>query len=622
MDATTPTESTPAPAEPDFAAFDLLVDALARWAAAAPAWPPARRVRAEWDEVAPRLDAARRELSRVLVVGVVGGTGTGKSTLVNALAGADVTAAGDVARPTTVNPVVIAARDVDVSWLPLDAMQARLVRSDSPAVASIVLVDCPDPDTQGSAAAPPDAARPSATNRNRDLLEAVLPACDVLLLVSTAQKYRSWIVAREVAAFAPGRPLLFVQTHASRDPDIRGDWRKELESQGFDVPRIFRLDGVEAAARAAAGLAPEPGFRDLVAAIEAEFSGRAARRVRRTGALDLAAWFMRGARHDLAAATAPVAALATGVDTERRRLEAILARSITATLRANRSAWQRLIGDDVVARWHGGPFASFLHVMATLGSLWQRVRPGAGVVGRLLAGQPMQAVVGEGGWRAVEDLGLPAGEVEQSRSVLAGLAARAGMHEPLVGRARLDEAAADAATASVVDRAGRWLGAGIDRLVADRRTRVGRPALHWLFEGLFAALLVTVLVRAGWNFFHGNLWEGRPVSGIGFLEEAIVWVVLWGLALRWIVLGLVRLGLDRDIQSLVGSVASSRLADPLLADFASAAAVTSAWLDEAARLGAEADRMAAAGGETPGLGRLRRGAFAPDEPGDARPPAA
>jgi hypothetical protein len=151
---------------------------------------------------------------------------------------------------------------------------------------------------------------------------------------------------------------------------------------------------------------------------------------------------------------------------------------------------------------------------------------------------------------------------------------------------------------------------------------VGRPALHWLFEGLFAALLVTVLVRAGWNFFHGNLWEGRPVSGIGFLEEAIVWVVLWGLALRWIVLGLVRLGLDRDIQSLVGSVASSRLADPLLADFASAAAVTSAWLDEAARLGAEADRMAAAGGETPGLGRLRRGAFAPDEPGDARPPAA
>lgn len=599
---------TPAP-EPDFAAFDLLIDALGRWAPAGPAWPPARRVKSEWEGVAPRLDKARLELSRVLVVGVVGGTGTGKSTLVNALAGSEVTTAGDVARPTTINPVVVAARDVDVSWLPLDAMQARLVRSDSPAVANIVLVDCPDPDTQAVVETPPAAAsKPSATNRNRDLLEAVLPACDVLLLVSTAQKYRSWIVAREVAAFAPGRPLLFVQTHASRDPDIRGDWRMELESQGFDVPRIFRIDGVEAAARAAAGLEPEAGFRELVAAIDGELAGRAARRVRRTGALDLAAWFTRQARGDLAASGEPVAALAAGVETERGRLEAILARSIGETLRANRSAWQRLIADDVVARWQGGPFASFLHVIAALGSFWNRVRPGTGVVGRLLAGQSVSGAgaARDGGWKAVEELGLPAGEVEQSRSVLAGLAARAGIQEPLVGRARLDDAAAATATAALVDRAGAWLSAGIDRLVVERRGRVGRPAIHWLFEGLFSALLVTVLVRAGWNFFHGNLWEGKPVSGIGFLEEAIVWVILWGLLLRWLVFALVRLGLDRDIQGLVGSVASSRLVDPLLADFSSAASAVSAWIDEGTRLGAEGDRLAAACGETPGLGRLRR----------------
>jgi len=607
MDTPNGSSSSTAAAEPDFAAFDLLVEALRRWAPSGPAWPPARRVRSEWEGVAQRLDKARLELSRVLVVGVVGGTGTGKSTLVNALAGSEVTTAGDVARPTTINPVVVAARDVDVSWLPLDVMQARLVRSDSPAVANIVLVDCPDPDTQAAAGTPSaESSKPSAANRNRDLLEAVLPACDVLLLVSTAQKYRSWIVAREVAAFAPGRPLLFVQTHASRDPDIRDDWRKELESQGFDVPRIFRIDGVEATARAAAGLEPEPGFRDLVAAIDGELAGRAARRVRRTGALDLAAWFTRQARTDLAASGEMVAALAAGVDAERSRLESILARSISETLRANRSAWQRLIADDVVARWHGGPFASFLHVIAALGSLWSRVRPGTGVVGRLLAGQSMSGTARDGGWKAVEELGLPAGEVEQSRSVLAGLAARAGMQEPLVGRARLDDAAASAATAALVDRAGAWLSAGIDQLVAERRGRVGRSAYHWLFEALFSALLVTVLVRAGWNFFHGNLWEGKPVSGIGFLEEAIVWVILWGLLLRWLIFALVRLGLDRDIQGLVGSVASSRLVDPLLADFAVAAAGASAWIDEGTRLGAEADRLAGGCGETTGLGRLRR----------------
>jgi energy-coupling factor transporter ATP-binding protein EcfA2 len=600
--------------EPDFAAFDLLLEALGRWVEAGPEWPPARRVKVEWEAVAPRLDRARRELSRVLVVGVIGGTGTGKSTLVNALAGHEVTAAGDVARPTTVHPVVVAARDVDLTWLPLEAMQARLVRSDSPAVANIVLVDCPDPDTQDLqdrvAPSAEDAARPAAFNRNRDLLEAVLPVCDVLLLVSTAQKYRSWVVTREVLAFAPGRPLLFVQTHASRDPDIRDDWQRELESQGFDVPRIFRVDGVEAARRGAAGLEPEPGFRDLLAAVDAELAGRAARRVRRTGAVDLAAWFTRVARGELAAAAKPVAALAAGVDAERRRLEAILAGEVGERLRANRAGWQRSIADDVVGHWQGGPFAGFLHVIAALSSVWHRARPRGGLIGRLLAGQPAATVVAGDNWQAVEELGLATGEVEQSRSVLSGLAAQAGIGPPLVGRARLDAAQVPAATAAVLERAGHWLTSGLDRLATARRARIGRPAIHWVFEALFTGLLVAVLLRAGWNFFHGHLWEGKPVSGMGFVEEAIVWVVLWGLVLRWVVFALVRAGLDRDIQSLLSGLPAARLVDPLVADFANAATTTGSWTDDGLRLAGDADRLAAACGETPGLGRLRGGEHA------------
>ena len=172
-----------AASEPDFGGFDHMVESLARWSRSLPQWPPAGRVQAEWQAIEPRLDRARRELSRVLVVGVVGGTGTGKSTLVNALAGQVVTDAGDVARPTTTSPIVVAAPDVDLSWLPVETMGARIVRSDAPAVANIVLVDCPDPDTQAepdvAAASVGASARPSATNRNRDLLEAVLPACDV-----------------------------------------------------------------------------------------------------------------------------------------------------------------------------------------------------------------------------------------------------------------------------------------------------------------------------------------------------------------------------------------------------------------------------------------------------------
>jgi len=591
---------------------DALIAATERWTGSVVGWLPARAIAAEWGDLAPRLAGMREELSRVLVVGVVGGTGVGKSTLVNALAGREVTEAGDVARPTTRQPVVVCGSGVDVDWLAVEAFGGRLVRSDAPAVSGIVLIDCPDPDTQSLPRADDTAGGgpPAEGNRNRDRLEAVLPRCDVLLLVSTAQKYRSWIIARELATFAPGRPLLFVQTHASRDPDIRDDWRQELVSQGFEVPRIFRLDAVAAMQRAAVGEPSESAFQELVAAIDTELVGRAARRVRRTGVFDLLGWFLERSVARLETVRPAVAGLAAGVAAERTRLEKLLAAGIDRELRQGRHSWQRLIDEEVIARWQGSPFALFLHAVAGLRGLWGKVGGSPGLVGRLLAGEAAGAsrqVADQ--WQGLSELGLTAGEVEQSASVLAGLAEQAGAVPPLVDPARHELSPGSAEAAELLGRAGRWLAAGIDEIVGQRRQRLDWLVFRGLFELLFSGFLLVILLRAGLSFFGGRLWQGQPTGGGGFLSEAIFWLLIWGFVLRWAVFRLLRLGLDRELSRLVGRLPEAGLVDPLFSRYLAATGSMQRFLGEATRLRSELESLTAAAEPGPSdLGRLRPGA--------------
>ena len=102
----------------DLAHLELLaeIDALARrlrdWSRSAPPWRPAETCQAIIERLAGRLNSLRVRLESPLVVATLGGTGTGKSSLINALAGAEVVRTGR-GRPTTTRPALLCRPGLD-----------------------------------------------------------------------------------------------------------------------------------------------------------------------------------------------------------------------------------------------------------------------------------------------------------------------------------------------------------------------------------------------------------------------------------------------------------------------------------------------------------------------------
>src|SRR5690242_3239480 len=110
----------------------------------------------------------------LLVVMLMGGTGVGKSTLLNALAGAAV-AQASFTRPTTRDPVVYFHHAVSPEKLDPALRLCRLAQHDRDELLQKVLVDTPDLDSNDVA--------------NREKLIELLPVADVVLYVGSQEKY-------------------------------------------------------------------------------------------------------------------------------------------------------------------------------------------------------------------------------------------------------------------------------------------------------------------------------------------------------------------------------------------------------------------------------------------------
>ncbi|MCS6866979.1 MAG: GTPase domain-containing protein [Gemmataceae bacterium] len=167
----------------------------------------------------------------LLVIMLMGGTGVGKSTLLNALAGAPI-AAASFTRPTTRDPVVYFHQSVKPERLDPALRLCRLVQHDRPALEQKVIVDTPDLDSNDLS--------------NRDKLRALLPVADIVLYVGSQEKYHDrlgWELFKEQRQ---RRAFAFVLNKWDRcltgEQGLRPDedWLRDLKAEGFEKPLLFR----------------------------------------------------------------------------------------------------------------------------------------------------------------------------------------------------------------------------------------------------------------------------------------------------------------------------------------------------------------------------------------------
>jgi ethanolamine utilization protein EutP (predicted NTPase) len=297
--------------------------------------------------------------SDTYVLALVGGTGVGKSTLLNALAGEEVSAAS-ARRPTTAEPVAWIpsgkTRELAdlVAWLGV----TRVREHAGDGLADLAVLDLPDID--------------SVAAEHRARVDAVLPRVDAVAWVVDPQKYgddvahtpylRTWgpRIARQIVVL--NRADLLSPQDATR---VRDDLRARLRDDG--------LDDADVAVTSA-----RDGARGVAALREWLESGVAAKRVvaMRSGSA------ARDAAHELARAAGVDQGVRPLVDPARRkRAMDDVTRGALAVIDIRGLERQAVAATRLAARPRGaGPFG---HVTSLIYRMTGRARASADPAGFL-----------------------------------------------------------------------------------------------------------------------------------------------------------------------------------------------------------------------------------------------
>ncbi|WP_320067250.1 GTPase domain-containing protein [Micromonospora sp. RTGN7] len=348
----------------------------ARFPLALPSAEPARQAGAGLtaqldDYLLPRL--ARLDAPLLVVVG--GSTGAGKSTLVNSLVQARVSAAG-VLRPTTRSPVLV-CNPTDSGWFRQGELLPGLTRTSEPSEdpgtlqlvtapalpAGLAFLDAPDID--------------SVVDANRALAGQLLAAADLWLFVTTAARYADavpWELLHTARARGVVIAMVLDRVPAEATDEVAAHLAEMLAARGLGAAPLFALPETWVDGQ---GLLPDKITAPLSAwfgRLAADAGARAAV-VRQT---------LDGA---LAALHSSVEGLADAADEQAAAANALDERVQAAYRGAERTVEQglkdgRLLRGEVLARWQEfvGTGEFFRTMEARIGRLRDRVV--AAVTGR------------------------------------------------------------------------------------------------------------------------------------------------------------------------------------------------------------------------------------------------
>ncbi len=324
---------------------DRLADLAEQRLGLAPTNPAAsERARQLRDHLEGFVRPRAADLEAPLLVLLLGPTGAGKSSLLNTIAGAEVSRAG-VLRPTT-REAILYASEGDATQI-LSGTRLRRIASDrivpaaAPAsAAGVAVIDAPDID--------------SVERDNRELADILLEACDLCVFVTTASRYADlvpWQVLRR--AQERGLPLVIMVNRVPRDPKDRdvvlADTRRLLADAGMresdgtlDLIAVTEGD-VDPRVN---GLTRE-SVRPLLERIEQLTSQSAERR---QVAMDALAGAVSGLTPLVHAVADDLEHEAIDAEALRRIAETSYATELAALSRSIRSGV--LLRDEVLRRWH------------------------------------------------------------------------------------------------------------------------------------------------------------------------------------------------------------------------------------------------------------------------------